>query len=162
MLHKNEIVGYKQLTNLTCLTRLHHLTLHGNPCSKIKGYRQLLVEAMPKLRSLDAFIVMDYERKDVATMFPPENIKKHKLLELNRFRPFNRDYNAWQPSRFIITDRSRKGSSMEADSPLVKPSSINRPISINKPSSYNKPSSVNKKSKIDSSSQGQDEEEIYH
>jgi len=43
---------------------------------------------MPQLRSLDEFIVMDFERKDIATMYPPENIKKHKLMELHRFRPF--------------------------------------------------------------------------
>ena len=46
-LHKNEIVGYKQLKNLACLKKLDHLTLQGNPCAKVKGYRQLMVEAMP-------------------------------------------------------------------------------------------------------------------
>jgi len=38
-LHKNMIVGQKQLQNLTALQRLRHITLQGNPCSKIKGYR---------------------------------------------------------------------------------------------------------------------------
>lgn len=45
---------------------------------------------------------MDYERADIATMFPPQNIKKNKLLELNRFRPFNKDYNSWLPKKFTI------------------------------------------------------------
>ena len=55
------------------------MTLQGNPCAKIKGYRQYLVDNMPQLRSLDEFIVMDFERKDIASMYPPENILKNKL-----------------------------------------------------------------------------------
>ena len=38
--HKNLLVGWRQLENLTCLTNLRHMTLQGNPCAKIKGYRQ--------------------------------------------------------------------------------------------------------------------------
>ena len=55
------------------------MTLQGNPCAKIKGYRQFLVDNMPQLRSLDEFIVMDFEREDISTMYPQENIKKSKL-----------------------------------------------------------------------------------
>ena len=55
------------------------MTLQGNPCAKIKGYRQFLVDNMPQLRSLDEFIVMDFEREDIATIYPVENIKKGKL-----------------------------------------------------------------------------------
>ena len=55
------------------------MTLQGNPCAKITGYRKFLVDNMPQLRCLDDFIVMDFERDDVIRLFHPENIKKHKL-----------------------------------------------------------------------------------
>ena len=100
--HKNLLVGWRQLENLTCLTNLRHMTLQGNPCAKIKGYRQFLVDSLPHLRSLDEFIVMDYERKDLADAFAPDVIKKQKLLQLNRFRPFNPDTTSWRSTRFII------------------------------------------------------------
>lgn len=47
---------------------------------------------------------MDYERQDIAKMFPPENLSKQKLIELNRFRPFNKTYNYWASTKFIIYD----------------------------------------------------------
>jgi hypothetical protein len=57
---------------------------------------------MPHLRSLDEFIVMDFERKDIKMMFPPENIKRSKLLELNRFRPFNKLTTSWRSTPYTI------------------------------------------------------------
>ena len=57
---------------------------------------------MPQLRSLDEFIVLDFERKDIKMMFPPENIKRAKLLELNRFRPFNKATTSWRSTRYTI------------------------------------------------------------
>ena len=53
--------------------------MQGNPCAKIKGYREFLVDNMPQLRSLDEFIVMDFERKDIAKLYPPEALKTAKL-----------------------------------------------------------------------------------
>lgn len=70
-LHNNLLISRLQLKNLTCFPVLHHLTLQGNPCSKLKEYRQLMVDSMPQLQSLDEFIVMDFERKDIKQMFPP-------------------------------------------------------------------------------------------
>lgn len=75
-MHKNLLVGWRQLEKLTALKKLRHMTLQGNPCAKIKGYRKFLVDSLPHLRSLDEFIVMDFERSDIASMFPPENMKK--------------------------------------------------------------------------------------
>ena len=57
---------------------------------------------MPQLRSLDEFIVMDFEREDIARLYPPENIKKSKLAELNRFKPFNRETTSWRSTRYTI------------------------------------------------------------
>ena len=76
--------------------------MQGNPCAKIKGYRKFLVDNLPQLRSLDEFIVMDFERTDIAKMFPPENIKRHKLAELHRFRPFNKETTSWRSSRYEL------------------------------------------------------------
>ena len=57
---------------------------------------------MPHLRSLDEFIVMDYERQEIKVMFPPENIKRAKLLELYRFRPFNKATTSWRSKCYTI------------------------------------------------------------
>ena len=47
LLHKNLIVGWGQLELLAGLKRLQDLTLHGNPCAKLKGYRQFMADNMP-------------------------------------------------------------------------------------------------------------------
>jgi len=60
---------------------------------------------MPQLQSLDEFIVMDFERKDIKQMFPPENLKKDKLRELNRFRPFNEEHTSWRSTAFVIAGK---------------------------------------------------------
>ena len=38
-----------------------------------------MVEEMLQLRSLDSFIILDFERKEMAKMFPPEAIQAQKL-----------------------------------------------------------------------------------
>ena len=50
---------------MTCLKKLRHVTLQGNPSAKILGYRQFLIDNLPQLRALDDYIVMDFERKDI-------------------------------------------------------------------------------------------------
>ena len=89
------------------------MTLQGNPCAKIKGYRQFLVDNMPQLRSLDEFIVMDFERQDIATLYPPENIKKNKLVELNRFRPFNKETTSWRSTPFAMPIKEISGPKVD-------------------------------------------------
>jgi len=70
---------------------------------------------MPQLRSLDEFIVMDFEREHIATLYPADNIKKNKLVELNRFRPFNKETTSWRSTRFSLV--IKKGT----DGPDVDP-----------------------------------------
>lgn len=100
LLHKNLIVGWRQLEILTGLARLQDLTLQGNPCSKLKSYRHYMADNMPQLRSLDKFIVMDFERTEVAKLFPPQNIKMRRLKQLYRFRPFNVETTSWRSPKF--------------------------------------------------------------
>jgi hypothetical protein len=70
MLHSNQLVGWRQIELLTSLKHLRHLTLQGNPCSKVQGYRKFLIESMPELRCLDEFIVGDFERADMQKLYP--------------------------------------------------------------------------------------------
>ena len=100
LLHKNLIVGWRQLEILTGLARLQDLTLQGNPCSKLKSYRPYMADNMPQLRSLDKFIVMDFERTEVAKLYPPQNIKMRRLKQLYRFRPFNVETTSWRSPKF--------------------------------------------------------------
>ena len=106
-LHMNQLVGWRQLENVSCLNDLRHLTLHGNPSAKISGCRQFLIESMPQLRCLDEFIIMDFERKHIADLYPKNSWKRAK--DLKRFRPFNKETTAWtgfafQPKEVTNTD----------------------------------------------------------
>ena len=134
---KNQIAGFWQLKNLACLQELRYLSVEGNPCSKIKGCRQLLIEIIPSLHAVDSFIVLDFERKDIASAFPKENVKKKRLLELNRFRPFNKDYNYWRPAKFFafkpliklkLRDRKASNKSKRSNTARARPrtSSVNK------------------------------------
>ena len=89
--------------------------MQGNPCAKIKGYRQFLVDNMPQLRSLDEFIVMDFERKDIAKLYPPEALKTTKLQELNRFRPFNPETTSWRATPFVIQSTAKSSEEMKSE-----------------------------------------------
>jgi len=89
LLHQNQLVGWRQIELLTCLKHLRHLTLHGNPCAKVIGYRKFLISCMPELRCLDEFIVGDFERPDMQLMYPPGTFRGEKLRQLRRFRPHN-------------------------------------------------------------------------
>ena len=57
---------------------------------------------MPQLKCLDEFIVMDFERSYIAKIFTPENIKREKLKELDRFRPFNKEHSYWKSTDYVI------------------------------------------------------------
>ena len=38
---------------------------------------------------------MDFERKDIAELYPPNTWKGARIEELKRFRPFNKETNSW-------------------------------------------------------------------
>jgi hypothetical protein len=57
MLHVNEVVGWPQLENIMGAKKLHVLTLNGNPCAKITGYRNFMIKNRPSLWALDEFII---------------------------------------------------------------------------------------------------------
>lgn len=101
-LHDNQIVGWRQLENMASLKQLHYLTLMENPCSKILGYRRYLIESMPHLRCLDNFIVMDFEREEIAKLYPAESLTRERLQEFHRFRPFNKATNYWETKPYEI------------------------------------------------------------
>jgi hypothetical protein len=48
-MHHNEMVGWSQVQNFAQIKNLRHLTLQGNPCSKITGFRKYLIEMLPKI-----------------------------------------------------------------------------------------------------------------
>lgn len=52
-LHGNQISDIAQIDQLTPLTTLRKLTLHGNPIVNVKGYRYLVLSKLPHLQSLD-------------------------------------------------------------------------------------------------------------
>jgi hypothetical protein len=71
------------------MRNLRHLTLHGNPCSKITGFRKHIIENIPTLYCLDEYIVSDFERKDMMDLYPKSIFNKEKMAEFKRFRPYN-------------------------------------------------------------------------
>ena len=38
---------------------------------------------------------MDFERKDIAELYPPNTWKGARIQELKRFRPFNKETTSW-------------------------------------------------------------------
>ena len=39
---------------------------------------------------------MDFERKEMADMYPPNTWRGHRAEELKRFRPFNKEASSWK------------------------------------------------------------------
>ena len=70
-----------------------------------------MADNMPQLRSLDKFIVMDFERTIMAKLYPTKNIKKSKLMQLYRFRPFNKETTSWQSRKFLLIDHYKPSPS---------------------------------------------------
>jgi len=90
LLHKNEIVGWAQIERLMGLKKLRQLSLYGNPCSKILGYRQFMLTNMTHLWCLDEILVQDFEHKNVvAEQFIRDSLRPERAKKLKRFRPFN-------------------------------------------------------------------------
>ena len=47
---------------------------------------------------------MDFERKDMAEMYPSNTWRSHRAEELKRFRPFNKEASAWKGFSFFTKD----------------------------------------------------------
>jgi len=89
LLQNNQIVGWQQVECIMGAANLHVLSLMRNPCAKINGYRNYMIESKESLWVLDEFVVQDFERKEYFEMFPKDFFKAERLNELKRFRPHN-------------------------------------------------------------------------
>ena len=69
------------------------------------GYRNYLVEIMPQLKCIDIFIVTDHERKKFTDKFPTDSIKRKRLRQMYRYRPFNEALITWNLKRFKISSK---------------------------------------------------------
>ncbi|KAM6932909.1 leucine-rich repeat-containing protein 51 [Xenentodon cancila] len=61
-LHGNQIFALSEVDRLGLLPHLHSLTLHGNPIETNKKYRNRVISALPKLKSMDFSAVTQQER----------------------------------------------------------------------------------------------------
>jgi hypothetical protein len=50
--------------------KLTVLTMMGNPCAKIPGYRSYIIDTRPSIWALDELVVQDFERQEAASMYP--------------------------------------------------------------------------------------------
>ena len=67
-LHNNKISAWGDITALTSLPGVMHLTLFSNPVCSIPGYRHFLVNSIPTtLLALDNYIITDEERIEDAS-----------------------------------------------------------------------------------------------
>lgn len=97
MLHQNQIVGWDEMDNIVGLESIRHLTLQGNPCTKITGSREHIVSKMSWLWCLDEFIVQDFERKPYSDYYPQSSFRGERLNQLKRFKPFSTESMTWKP-----------------------------------------------------------------
>jgi Leucine-rich repeat (LRR) protein len=59
----NELVGWSQLDAISSNQHIISLSVHHNPCSKVFGTRDYIVQTMPNVRVVDNLVVCDFERK---------------------------------------------------------------------------------------------------
>ncbi|KAF0717329.1 Aste57867_2360 [Aphanomyces stellatus] len=62
-LHANHLCKYSDIDSLACLTKLRHLTLHGNPVEEKKHYRNYTIFHLPSLLELDFSCVTRCDRE---------------------------------------------------------------------------------------------------
>jgi hypothetical protein len=103
LLHNNKICGWRQVSYLMELTRLRLLTIQNNPCSKIKGTRNYIIQGIPTLYSLDERVISDSEREiyrelDLST----------RHLKLPRFKQANHPFISRPPCTDIHADLKRE------------------------------------------------------
>ena len=65
-----------EVRNLRSFERLKTLTLHGNPFSEHKHYREVILHFIPHIRKLD-FTGVTAEQRDKVALF--ENVFRSKL-----------------------------------------------------------------------------------
>ena len=66
-LHNNKISNWTDITALSTLKSVLHLTLFSNPACSIPGYRHYLVNSLPSLLALDNYVITDEERIEDAS-----------------------------------------------------------------------------------------------
>lgn len=66
-LHNNKISRWQDISSLSTLPSVMHITLFSNPVCLIPGYRHFLVNSIPTLLALDHFIITDEERIEDAS-----------------------------------------------------------------------------------------------
>ncbi|ETV98799.1 hypothetical protein H310_08308 [Aphanomyces invadans] len=66
-LHANQLCKYTDIDGLAVLTKLRHLTLHGNPVEEKKHYRNYTIHHIPSLLELDFSCVTKLDREKAET-----------------------------------------------------------------------------------------------
>lgn len=88
-LNGNYISDIEEVRKLGELGNLHSLTLNGNPCEEIEGYRMyvlgLMMSKYETLRKLDSVYVTSMEMDNVYVW--NENLYSKKLSKLSKLRP---------------------------------------------------------------------------
>ncbi len=66
-LHNNKISKWHDISSLSALPGILHITLFSNPVYLVPGYRHFLVNSVPTLLALDHYMITDEERIDDAS-----------------------------------------------------------------------------------------------
>jgi len=66
-LHNNKIGKWHDISSLSALPAILHITLFSNPVYLVPGYRHFLVNSVPSLLALDHYVITDEERIDDAS-----------------------------------------------------------------------------------------------
>ncbi|CDW82611.1 leucine-rich repeat and iq domain-containing protein 3 [Stylonychia lemnae] len=66
-LHDNRISNWNDITSLTALPSIMHITLFSNPVCSIPGYRHFMVNSINSLLALDNYVITDEERIEDAS-----------------------------------------------------------------------------------------------
>lgn len=66
-LHDNRISNWNDITALSALPSIMHITLFSNPVCQIPGYRHYLVNSISTLLALDNYVITDEERIEDAS-----------------------------------------------------------------------------------------------
>jgi hypothetical protein len=83
-LHSNSITSWDNMTDISSITSLLHLTLYSNPVASIPGYRHYMINSCSSLLALDEYVITDEERFEDASFG-------------SRFRALNRYMKIYAP-----------------------------------------------------------------
>eukprot|EP00347_Sterkiella_histriomuscorum_P018366 403345778 len=84
-LHDNQISNWEDIENLTGLGQIKHLTLYGNPCSQLSGYRHYLANSLNSLLALDLYIITDEERYSKFISYNNRSQREHRFQSMSDF-----------------------------------------------------------------------------